>query len=284
MPEATAEAWRNGWFHTGDQFTQDEDGNFYFLDRIKDVIRRRGENISSFEVEAEVMSHPLVKDAAAIAVKNPDLDGVRGRRGGQGRRRARGGRHARPRGADRVPRRADAAPTGCRGSSSSCRSCRARSRTSSRRRSCAIRHHRGHVGPREGRDQAQAGSPAPDARSRWSTARLGSSPGAASRAAATRSRSETDAPRAAAVVVRELLPSEGVLWTWTTQGFEPKPPYVPDGDFVPYGVGYVEFPRLPPCRGSADRGARPSACASGCAMRVVALERAGRITYAFEPV
>jgi carnitine-CoA ligase len=73
MPEATAEAWRNGWFHTGDQFTQDEDGNFYFLDRIKDVIRRRGENISSFEVETEVMSHPLVKDAAAVAVKNPDL-------------------------------------------------------------------------------------------------------------------------------------------------------------------------------------------------------------------
>jgi crotonobetaine/carnitine-CoA ligase len=72
MPEATAEAWRNGWFHTGDQFTQDEHGNFYFLDRIKDVIRRRGENISSFEVETEVLTHPLVKDVAAIAVKNPD--------------------------------------------------------------------------------------------------------------------------------------------------------------------------------------------------------------------
>jgi carnitine-CoA ligase len=78
MPEATAEAWRNGWFHTGDQFTQDERGNFYFLDRIKDVIRRRGENISSFEVEAEVMSHPFVKDAAAVAVKNPDLDEAAG--------------------------------------------------------------------------------------------------------------------------------------------------------------------------------------------------------------
>jgi carnitine-CoA ligase len=72
MPEATAEAWRNGWFHTGDQFTQDEHGNFYFLDRIKDVIRRRGENISSFEVESEVLTHPLVKDVAAIAVSNPD--------------------------------------------------------------------------------------------------------------------------------------------------------------------------------------------------------------------
>jgi carnitine-CoA ligase len=78
MPEATAESWRNGWFHTGDQFTQDVQGNFYFLDRIKDVIRRRGENISSFEVEAEVMSHPLVKDAAAVAVKNPDLDEAAG--------------------------------------------------------------------------------------------------------------------------------------------------------------------------------------------------------------
>ena len=73
MPAATAEAWRNGWFHTGDQFTRDEDGNFFFLDRIKDVIRRRGENISSFEVETEVMSHPLVKDAAAVAVQNPDV-------------------------------------------------------------------------------------------------------------------------------------------------------------------------------------------------------------------
>ena len=74
MPEATANAWRNGWFHTGDQFVQDEAGNFFFLDRMKDVIRRRGENISSFEVEAEVLSHPLVKDAAAIAVKNPSVD------------------------------------------------------------------------------------------------------------------------------------------------------------------------------------------------------------------
>src|SRR5262245_15238943 len=78
MPEATANAWRNGWFHTGDQFTQDEEGNFYFLDRKKDVIRRRAVNISSYEVEAEVISHPLVKDVAAIAVKNPDLEEAAG--------------------------------------------------------------------------------------------------------------------------------------------------------------------------------------------------------------
>ncbi len=67
-PEATARAWRNGWFHTGDGFRYDEDGYFYFVDRIKDAIRRRGENISSFEVENEVTAHPDVAEAAAVAV------------------------------------------------------------------------------------------------------------------------------------------------------------------------------------------------------------------------
>ena len=67
-PEATAEAWRNGWFHTGDAFRRDEDGYFYFVDRVKDAIRRGGENISSFEVEADVCSHPAVREAAAVAV------------------------------------------------------------------------------------------------------------------------------------------------------------------------------------------------------------------------
>lgn len=67
-PEATAAAWRNGWFHTGDAFRQDEEGYFYFVDRVKDAIRRRGENISSFEVEAEVIAHPDVQDAAAVGV------------------------------------------------------------------------------------------------------------------------------------------------------------------------------------------------------------------------
>jgi crotonobetaine/carnitine-CoA ligase len=68
MPEATAAAWRNGWFHTGDGFQYDEDGFFYFVDRIKDALRRRGENISSFEVEAIVNQHPAVRECAAIAV------------------------------------------------------------------------------------------------------------------------------------------------------------------------------------------------------------------------
>lgn len=68
MPEATARAWRNGWFHTGDMFRRDEDGNFYFVDRVKDAIRRRGENISSFEVEAEILAHPAVLETAVVGV------------------------------------------------------------------------------------------------------------------------------------------------------------------------------------------------------------------------
>jgi carnitine-CoA ligase len=66
-PEDTAKAWRNGWFHTGDILTRDEDDYYYFLDRAKDAIRRRGENISSFEVEREVMAYPPVQEAACVA-------------------------------------------------------------------------------------------------------------------------------------------------------------------------------------------------------------------------
>jgi carnitine-CoA ligase len=68
--EATAAAWRNGWFHTGDGFKRDAQGNFYFVDRLKDAIRRRGENISSFEVESEILAHPAVREAAAVVVKS----------------------------------------------------------------------------------------------------------------------------------------------------------------------------------------------------------------------
>lgn len=68
MPEATANAWRNGWFHTGDLFRRDADGNYFFMDRIKDTIRRRGENISSFEVEAAVRGHADIDEVVAIGV------------------------------------------------------------------------------------------------------------------------------------------------------------------------------------------------------------------------
>ena len=67
-PQATADAWRNGWFHTGDAFFRDVDGDYHFVDRLKDAIRRRGENISSHEIEVELLSHPAVREAAAIPV------------------------------------------------------------------------------------------------------------------------------------------------------------------------------------------------------------------------
>ena len=67
-PQATADAWRNGWFHTGDAFRKNADGAFYYVDRIKDSIRRRGENISSIEVEIQVNAHPAIQECAAIAV------------------------------------------------------------------------------------------------------------------------------------------------------------------------------------------------------------------------
>src|SRR5690606_34574117 len=63
-----AESFRNLWFHTGDLAYRDKDGYFYFLERAKDVIRRRGENISAFEVEQAINSHPSVLESAAIAV------------------------------------------------------------------------------------------------------------------------------------------------------------------------------------------------------------------------
>lgn len=67
-PEATVEAWRNLWFHTGDRVTRDRDGYFTYVDRIKDSIRRRGENISSYEVEQAINSHPDVLESAVVAV------------------------------------------------------------------------------------------------------------------------------------------------------------------------------------------------------------------------
>jgi crotonobetaine/carnitine-CoA ligase len=68
MPEATVEAFRNLWFHTGDLGYFDEDGYLYFVGRKKEAIRRRGENISAFEVEAIINRHPAVLESAAIPV------------------------------------------------------------------------------------------------------------------------------------------------------------------------------------------------------------------------
>jgi len=68
MPEHTVQAWRNLWFHTGDRVVRDPDGWFRFVDRAKDAIRRRGENISSWEVEQAVLEHPSVSAAAAFPI------------------------------------------------------------------------------------------------------------------------------------------------------------------------------------------------------------------------
>jgi carnitine-CoA ligase len=70
MPEKTVEAWRNLWFHSGDRVVREPDGYFRFVDRLKDAIRRRGENISSFEVEQVLLSHPEVATAAVFPVRS----------------------------------------------------------------------------------------------------------------------------------------------------------------------------------------------------------------------
>lgn len=71
---ATQQAWAGGWFHTGDLVRRDAQGNFYFIDRKKNVIRRSGENISAVEVESVLNQHPAVKTCAVAATP----DAVRG--------------------------------------------------------------------------------------------------------------------------------------------------------------------------------------------------------------
>ena len=75
MPERTVEAWRNLWFHTGDAGRFDSEGRLHFVDRIKDCIRRRGENISAYEVEQVLNEHPDVAESAVIGVRVADGGG-----------------------------------------------------------------------------------------------------------------------------------------------------------------------------------------------------------------
>jgi acyl-CoA synthetase (AMP-forming)/AMP-acid ligase II len=69
--EATAEAWRGGWYHTGDVVYRSADGSLHFVDRKKNVIRRSGENISAAEVEGVLMQHPAVKQVAVAPTSDP---------------------------------------------------------------------------------------------------------------------------------------------------------------------------------------------------------------------
>ena len=68
MHDKTVEAWRNLWFHTGDRVIRERDGHYRFIDRVKDAIRRRGENVSSWEVERVLTEHPSVAACAVFAV------------------------------------------------------------------------------------------------------------------------------------------------------------------------------------------------------------------------
>lgn len=69
MPEKTVEAWRNLWFHTGDAGRLDELGRLRYIDRLKDCIRRRGENISAFEIEQVLNAHSAVAESAVVGIK-----------------------------------------------------------------------------------------------------------------------------------------------------------------------------------------------------------------------
>ena len=73
-PDWTASAWRNLWLHTGDMLMKDAEGNLYFVDRTKDAIRRRGENVSSMEVEQEINAHPDVLECAVIPVASAETE------------------------------------------------------------------------------------------------------------------------------------------------------------------------------------------------------------------
>jgi crotonobetaine/carnitine-CoA ligase len=70
-PDETLAAWRNLWHHTGDMARLDEAGRLVFVDRKKDALRRRGENVSSLELEAAILAHPGIAAVAVCAVASP---------------------------------------------------------------------------------------------------------------------------------------------------------------------------------------------------------------------
>jgi acyl-CoA synthetase (AMP-forming)/AMP-acid ligase II len=71
---ATEDAWRGGWFHTGDAVRRGPDGQLHFVDRLKNIIRRSGENIAALEVEAALAGHPAVRQAAVVAAPDEVRD------------------------------------------------------------------------------------------------------------------------------------------------------------------------------------------------------------------
>ena len=101
--KATEEAWRGGWFHTGDVVRQDASGMLFFVDRKKHIIRRAGENIAAAEIEAVLQAHDAV---AQVAVRGGARRAARG--GGAGVHRADAGHQGRTR---RWPRRCSSSAT-----------------------------------------------------------------------------------------------------------------------------------------------------------------------------
>ena len=73
MPEETAKAWRNSWFHTGDLARLDEEGDLFWLSRMSERIRVKGEMVSAYEIEEGILTHPAVTDCAVIGI--PDESG-----------------------------------------------------------------------------------------------------------------------------------------------------------------------------------------------------------------
>src|SRR5690606_8666634 len=73
-PAANAEAWKDGWFRTGDIMRLGPDGSLHFVERKKNIIRRSGENIAAIEVEGALASHPAVAQVAVVAAPDPIRD------------------------------------------------------------------------------------------------------------------------------------------------------------------------------------------------------------------
>ena len=142
-PDATAEAMRGGWFHTGDMAKVDEDGYFFIVDRKKDLIIRGGYNVYPREIEEVLYEHPAVREAAVVGVPHDELGeevgaavALKARRGG--RRRTRSARTS----------RSASRPTSTRATSGSSTSCRrARPARSSSARSRCPRRSRINVAP-----------------------------------------------------------------------------------------------------------------------------------------
>ena len=136
-PEATAEAMRSGWFHTGDLGYRDEDGYLFIVDRVKDLIIRGGYNVYPREIEEVLYAHPAIAEAAVIGTARRPA-----RRGGGGRGQPQARRGRRRRTSSSRSARSSWPPTSTPARSGSCTSCRRDPPGRSSRPSCGTDLHR----------------------------------------------------------------------------------------------------------------------------------------------